>query len=119
MLPLIGWVLIWMRPTWNFLFYYSIAIGVFALLISFFLGGGIALLPTTPPLEFVAFYGIQFVLNVGVFAVVGAIIVAVRGGKSEQRSPSSAEIDSELARVRAEIAKRDGAGQKAPDSAGT
>lgn len=110
MLPIIGWVLIWMRPTWNFLFYYAIAIGVFSLLISFFLGGGIALLATMPPLAVVLALAIDFAWNVGVFAIVGAIIVAVRGGKSEERTPSAAEIDNELARVRAEAAKRESAG---------
>lgn len=110
MLPIIGWVMIWFRPTWNFLFYFAIAIGVFSLLISFFLGGGVALLATASPYAVALALAIDFALNVGVFAAVGAIIVALRGGKSEQRSPSENEIDAELARIRAEAARRENGG---------
>lgn len=110
MLPIIGWVLIWTRPTWNFLFYFAIAIGVLSMVASLFLGGGMALLATEQPLTVLLALGVDFVLNVGVFAAVGAIIVAIRGGKSEERTPSEAEIDNELARVRAEAAKRESAG---------
>jgi hypothetical protein len=68
------------------------------------------LLATTPAYAVALGLAIDFALNVGVFAVVGAIIVALRGGKSEQRSPSEKEIDAELARIRAEAARRDSGG---------
>ncbi|MGD9814651.1 MAG: hypothetical protein AB7Q23_14270 [Hyphomonadaceae bacterium] len=108
MLPIIGWIMLWFRPSWGFLIFFGLCIGVLSLVISVFMLGGMGIFELVPLSEIIVALGTDFLLNVGVFVVIGAIIVVVRGGKLEKRAPSDREIDAELARIRAEAAAREG-----------
>jgi hypothetical protein len=105
---IVGWIALWRWRSWGLLGFYSAAL---ALLQGFFgfqtnlAAPELAGMPWTVALLATA---IDVGLFVGVFAIVGAIIVWRRGGKFEGKSPSEAEIDAELARIRAEAAARDG-----------
>jgi hypothetical protein len=100
MLPIIGWVMLWFRPSWGFLLFFGLCIGVFSLGLTLFLLISAGVFDQVSTSELFVALASDFVVNVGVFAAVGAIIVAARGGKIE-RKPTEKEIDEELARFRA------------------
>jgi len=109
---IVGWIALWRWRSWGLLGFYSAAL---ALLQGFFgfqsnlEAPELAGLPWTVALLATA---IDVAILVGVFAIVGAIIVWRRGGKFERKAPGEAEIDAELARIRAEAAAREsGQGQ--------
>lgn len=107
MLPIIGWIMLWFRPSWGFLIFFGLCIGVLSLVISLLMLGGVGVLSAVPIGELATALGADFAWNVGVFVAIGAIIVALRGGKLEKRAPNEKEIDAELARIRAEAAARE------------
>lgn len=105
MLWIIGLVMLWFRPSWGFLGIFALGLAVLRALISYF---AVSALPdfAGQPLLIAFAIAVDVAINVGIFAVLGAIVVAIRGGKIE-RNPSEKEIDAELARFRAEAAARD------------
>jgi len=100
MLPIIGWVMLWSRPSWGFLLFFGLCVGLLTLVLSVFLLGGVGVFQRVPVQDIAVALGGDFVWNVGVFIGVGAVIVMVRGGKIEKRAPTDQEIDAELARMR-------------------
>ncbi|MGE0044188.1 MAG: hypothetical protein AB7J28_08010 [Hyphomonadaceae bacterium] len=117
MLLIIGWVMLWFRASWGLLGFFSFCLAVLSGLLNYF---RTANHPDAEGLPFEVVLiasAIDTAIGVAIFAAVGAIIVAVRGGKIERRSPTDAEIDAELARIRAEAAAREAAPSPAPPPA--
>jgi len=107
MLWIIGLIMLWFRPSWGFLGIFACGIGILSALIGYL---GVANSPEAAGQPFpvlLAATAIGVAIDVGLFSILGAIVVAIRGGKIEKRV-SDKEIDAELARVRAEIAAREG-----------
>ncbi len=105
LLIVFGLLLVFMRPNWNFLFFFA---GCMAALWAVQVILGAIEFHAEFPVPQVLFSGIiEIVLRVGVFLAIGALIVKLRGGKAEEKSPSAEEIDAELAKVRAENAARE------------
>jgi hypothetical protein len=109
MLPIIGWIMLWFRPSWGFLFFFGACIGLLSLAVSVLLLISVGALSSVTLPELLAALASDFAWNVGVFAVLGAVIVGIRGGKIE-RNPTETEIDAELARFRARAASGTDAG---------
>lgn len=106
MLWIIGLVMLWFRPSWGFLGIFALGIAVLSAL-----GSCVAIL-NAPEMEGAPLavtlltVALAVAIDVGIFAILGAIVVALRGGKIEKKV-SEQELDAELARVRAEIATRE------------
>lgn len=105
---IVGWIALWRWRSWGLLGFYSVSLALLQGLLGFqgnLEAPELAGLPWTAALLATA---IDVGISVGVFAIVGAIIVWRRGGKFERKAPREAEIDAELAQIRAEAAAREG-----------
>ncbi|MBT9444409.1 MAG: hypothetical protein IV086_01780 [Hyphomonadaceae bacterium] len=100
MIYIAGWVLLWFKPFYQFLLFFAGALGVLAI----FLG----VLPAAP--ENRLFAVVAAALNVCLFLIVGAGVVALRKWMASRAKVSGKEkaLDAEMARIRADIAARDG-----------
>lgn len=109
LLIICGWVVILMRPVWNFLFFFSGCMAAWWAFNAVLLA--IELSAELSPWITLLNQMIGIAIHVVFFLAGGALIVSLRGGKSEPRGPSEAEIDDELARFRQQSAS---ASVKAP-----
>ena len=106
LIKIILWIALWRWRSWNALASFSVALAAIQL---FFGYVSVSAMPQTegwPWYAVLAATSVDVALSVAIFATVGAAIVWFRGGKVEKRV-SEAEIDAELARVRAEAKARE------------
>ena len=105
-LLIVGWAMLWFRPAWWFWSGFSLC---YAALTGFIYYVRAANDPQSAdlPMEVVLLAAaIDTVVGVAIFAAVGAIIVVVRTRRAKP-GRKEAEIDAELARMRAEAAARE------------
>lgn len=99
------WIALWRWRSWGALAFFTLVLATIQTVFGYLSNSAAPEAAGWPWYMVLAATLVDVSVNVGIFAAVGAIIVWLRGGKFE-RKVSEADIDAELARVRAEAAAR-------------
>ncbi|HRK63788.1 MAG TPA: hypothetical protein PLN53_05290 [Terricaulis sp.] len=111
MIFVIGWILLWFRPEYKFVFFFGIALVILDLITNLVFGGIPAAIAGGLDLmalfSFLFEYLVNSLLPLAVFFAVGCAIVALRKWMKGRKSPADEKLDAEMKRIRAEIAARE------------
>jgi len=111
MIWFIGLMLLWFRPEYRFVLFFGFALIVLDLIFYGLFGGAAILadpsaLNVSNILTFIGDYLIDATIVLAIFFTVGALIVTLRKWMKARKSPQDKQLDSEMERIRAEIAAR-------------